>query len=173
MQSVKEQSGIVSDVWCLSDHEAGEERGKIMNNNMKIEFLSRLENESFVRTSVVAFLMPLNLSVDILMELKTMLAEAVVNAMIHGYEDEEGMITLKVSYDEEWIQMEVFDEGCGIDDIEQAMQPLYTSKQHLERSGMGMTIMKTFADEFHVTSHKGSGTTVMIRKRYLDGTEAQ
>lgn len=140
-------------------------------NEMNLTFLSRLENESFARTSVVAFLMPLNLSLDALMEIKTMLAEAVVNTMIHGYEDQVGTICLHVRYDQEWIQMEVRDEGCGIADIAQAMQPMYTSKEHLERSGMGMTIMKTFADDFHVTSQKGCGTTVMIKKRIVNGNE--
>ncbi|MGX8851392.1 anti-sigma F factor [Amedibacillus sp. YH-ame10] len=138
-------------------------------NEMKLEFLSKLENESFARTSVVAFLMPLNLPMDCVMELKTMLAEAVVNAMIHGYEKEEGMVKLHVFYDEECIHMEVRDEGCGIEDIEQVMEPMYTSKAHLERSGMGMTIMQAFADQFHVTSQKGSGTLVEITKRIPNG----
>lgn len=140
-------------------------------NKMKVEFDSRLENESFARTSVVAFLMPLNLSVDALMEVKTMLAEAVVNAMIHGYEDRIGNITLSVQYDEDEIYMEVQDEGCGIEDIEQAMQPLYTSKEHLERSGMGLTIMQTFADDFKITSSKGKGTQVVIKKKIHHGTD--
>ena len=142
-------------------------------NKMKLEFLSRLENEAFARTSVVAFLMPLNLSMDLLMELKTILAEAIVNAMIHGYEKEEGMVELYVAYDQEKIDMEIVDHGCGIDDLKKAMQPLYTSKEHLERSGMGMTIMQTFADEFHITSEKGNGTKVTIKKMIPNGNTAQ
>lgn len=142
-------------------------------NEMKLEFLSKLENESFARTSVVAFLMPLNLHVEFLMEIKTSLAEAVVNAMIHGYEKEEGWIQVQVSYDEEWICMDIHDDGCGIVDIEKAMQPLYTSKEHLERSGMGMTIMQTFSDEFRVTSQCDTGTTVRIRKKITDGRESE
>lgn len=139
---------------------------------MKMQFLSKLENEAFARTSAVAFLMPLNLHMDTVMEIKTMLAEAVVNAMIHGYEgNEEGWIDLQVSYDEEAVYMVIHDDGCGIDDLQQAMQPLYTSKEHLERSGMGMTIMETFADEFHVTSQKGEGTTVTIKKNIPNGTD--
>lgn len=139
---------------------------------MKMQFDSKLENEAFARTSAVAFLMPLNLHMDTVMEIKTMLAEAVVNAMIHGYEqDEEGCITLQICYDTETIQIEVHDDGCGIDDLTLAMQPLYTSKEHLERSGMGMTIMQTFADDFHVTSQKGKGTTVTITKNIPHGTE--
>ena len=138
-------------------------------NEMKLQFLSKLENESFARTSVVAFLMPLNLPVEFLMEIKTSLAEAVVNAMIHGYEKSEGWISICVSYDEEWIAMDIHDDGCGIEDIEQAMQPLYTSKEHQERSGMGMTIMQTFSDEFRITSQPSAGTTVRIRKKIDDG----
>ena len=134
-------------------------------NEMKLEFLSVLENETFCRTSVVAFLMPLNLSMDTLMELKTILAEAVVNAMIHGYETLEGYIKVHVAYDDTEICIEIRDEGCGIEDLDKAMEPLYTSKEHLERSGMGMTIMKTFADEFQITSQVGQGTCVTIRKK--------
>lgn len=141
-------------------------------NNMNLRFVSRLENEAFARTSVVAFLMPLNLPMDAVMEIKTMLAEAVVNAMIHGYENnEEGIIEVNVTYDEEDINIVVKDEGCGIDNLELAMQPLYTSKEHLERSGMGMTIMQTFADDFHIASEKGKGTCVTIKKRMYHGTE--
>lgn len=135
-------------------------------NKMTLECLAHLENEAFIRTSAIAFLMPLNLSMEDCMEIKTMLAEAVVNAMIHGYEgNHEGIVRVHVSYDENQIEIIVADEGCGIDDVSQAMQPLFTSKQHLERSGMGMTIMQTFADDFHITSEKGKGTVVTLRKR--------
>ena len=144
-----------------------------MNNEMSVEFVSRLENEAFLRTSAVAFLLPLNLHMDEIMEIKTLLAEAVVNAMIHGYEGrEDGRIRVSIAYDESDIHMIIEDEGSGIDDIQLAMQPLYTSKQHLERSGMGMTIMQTFADDFHVISEKGKGTTVTIVKHLHHGTEA-
>ena len=127
-------------------------------NEMKLSFLSRLENEAFARTSVVAFLMPLNLTQEALMEVKTMLAEAVVNAMIHGYENTIGTISVSVAYDDTCIYMKVEDQGCGIEDIEQAMKPLYTSKEHLERSGMGMTIMQAFSDELQVLSKPHGGT---------------
>lgn len=134
---------------------------------MTLKFLSRLENEAFARTSIVAFLMPLNPSVEEVMEIKTIIAEAVVNAMIHGYDGhDDGWISVSVSYDEEQnVQIVVSDEGCGIEDIDLAMQPLYTTKEHLERSGMGMTIMNTFADDFHVDSRMGNGCKVTIRKQ--------
>lgn len=136
-------------------------------NEMTLTFKSRLENEAFARTSAVAFLMPLNPSVDEVMEIKTMIAEAVVNCMIHGYEgNEEGIITLHIEYDvEHCVSISIQDNGCGIEDIDLAMQPLYTTKEHLERSGMGLTIMSTFADDFHIASTPGSGTLVNITKK--------
>lgn len=140
-------------------------------NTMHLNFCSKLENESFARTSVIAFLMPLNLSMEAVMEIKTVLAEAVVNAMIHGYEESEGIIYVDVSYDTSSITIIVKDDGKGIEDIEQALQPLYTSKELLERSGMGMTIMQTFADEFKIESNKGQGTKVTILKNIQHGNE--
>lgn len=136
-------------------------------NEMTLCFMSRLENEAFARTSAVAFLMPLNPNVEEVMEIKTMIAEAVVNAMIHGYDgNKDGLITMKIRYDEQrCIEISVSDDGVGIDDIDLAMQPLYTTKEHLERSGMGMTIMNTFADSFEVVSKVGEGCCVSIRKQ--------
>lgn len=141
-------------------------------NKMKLEFDSRLENEAFARTSTVAFLMPLDLCMEDIMEIKTILAEAIVNAMIHGYDSkEEGTILLEVSYDESYIYIHVKDDGCGIEDIEKAMQPMYTSKEYMERSGMGMTIMKTFADEFQITSEVGKGCDLHIKKKICHGKQ--
>lgn len=142
-------------------------------NSMTLRFDNRLENEAFARTSVVAFLMPLNLHMEDLMEIKTIMAEAVVNAMIHGYEGKAGEIEVHATYDETMIHMEIVDQGCGIDNIEEAMQPMFTSKAHLERSGMGMTIMQSFADEFQIISEKGKGTTVRIIKKIAHGNKAE
>lgn len=138
-----------------------------------MRFLSRLENEPFARTSIIAFLMPLNPSVEEVMEVKTMIAEAVTNAMIHGYDGRvDGWVDIHVAYDENHtIEISVKDEGCGIDDLDLAMQPLYTTKGHLERSGMGMTIMNTFADDFHVESSVGKGCIVRLRKTLHGQTE--
>ena len=140
---------------------------------MTLRFLSNPVNEPFARTSIVAFLMPLNPSVEEIMEIKTMIAEAVTNAMIHGYEGhEDGWIEIKAVYDEAGIlDLTIKDEGCGIEDIERAMQPLYTSKAYLERSGMGMTIMETFADDFKVNSSEGNGCIVQMRKQLHGQTE--
>ncbi|MCI8539961.1 MAG: anti-sigma F factor [Erysipelotrichaceae bacterium] len=136
-------------------------------NEMKLSFLSKAENEPFARTALIAFLMPLNPNVEEIMELKTMIAEALTNAMIHGYEGrEDGIVEVSVRYDAQaMVEIIVKDCGCGIADVALAMQPLYTSKAYLERSGMGMTIMSTFADEFHVESSAGNGCVVHLRKQ--------
>lgn len=136
-------------------------------NRMTLSFDAKLENEAFARTSAVAFLMPLNPTVDEIMEIKTILAEAVVNSMIHGYQGrEEGQVRVSVSYDETHrVTIEVQDSGVGIEDITLARQPLYTTRADLERSGMGMTIMESFSDEFEICSHPGEGTTVRLVKQ--------
>ena len=136
-------------------------------NRMTLSFDAKLENEAFARTSAVAFLMPLNPTVDEIMEIKTILAEAVVNCMIHGYQGrEEGQVRVSVSYDETHrVTIEVQDSGGGIEDITLARQPLYTTRADLERSGMGMTIMESFSDEFEICSHPGEGTTVRLVKQ--------
>ena len=136
-------------------------------NRMTLSFDAKLENEAFARTSAVAFLMPLNPTVDEIMEIKTILAEAVVNSMIHGYQGrEEGQVRVSVSYDETHrVTIEVQDTGIGIEDITLARQPLYTTRADLERSGMGMTIMESFSDEFEICSHPGEGTTVRLVKQ--------
>lgn len=142
-------------------------------NEMKMQFLSRVENEPFARTSIVAFLMPLNPSMEEVMEIKTMIAEAVTNAIIHGYDGkDDGWVEICVRYDQNhMIDIVVKDEGCGIADLSLAMQPLYTTKAHLERSGMGMTIMSTFADDFHVDSSVNKGCVVHLRKQLHEQTE--
>ncbi len=138
-------------------------------NRMTLSFDAKLENEAFARTSAVAFLMPLNPTVDEIMEIKTILAEAVVNCMIHGYQGrEEGQVRVSVSYDETHrVMIEVQDSGVGIEDITLARQPLYTTRADLERSGMGMTIMESFSDEFEICSHPGEGTTVRLPAPWL------
>ncbi|MFQ7714883.1 MAG: ATP-binding protein [Agathobacter rectalis] len=120
-------------------------------NTMKLEFVSRLENEAFARTSA-AFLMPLNLIWKRLWKSRRCW-QSVVNTMIHGYESREnGTIVLQISYDEEFIHMTVQDEAAALC-LQLAMRPLYTVKAY-GRSGMGMTIMQTFADDFHIESEK-------------------
>lgn len=136
-------------------------------NTMKIEFKAEIFNEAFARTAGVAFLMPYHPTVDEVMEIKTILAEAIVNSIIHGYgEQPDGTIVLTMSVsDERLVTIIVEDEGVGIEDVELARQPMYTTRQDLERSGMGMTIMETFSDEFTVESAPQRGTRVTCVKK--------
>lgn len=136
------------------------------NNFMKLQFASRSENEAFARVTVAAFFSQLDPTLDELTEVKTVVSEAVTNAIIHGYDnDPDGIITIIAEIHGETITISVEDEGAGIDDLDQALQPLYTSKPELERSGMGFTIMENFMDQLDVRSRVGHGTTVMMTKR--------
>lgn len=136
-------------------------------NKMTLTFLSRIENESFARTSAIAFLMPLQLTTQEAMEIKTMIAEGVVNAIIHAYEGKnDKLIHLEIGYDRNrLVTIIISDNGVGIEDISLAMQPMYTSKNELERSGMGMSIMSTFADSFDCFSKVNYGTKLVIQKQ--------
>lgn len=136
-------------------------------NKVTLKFKSRMENESFARISACAFLSPLNPTFEELMEIKTIVSEAVTNAIIHGYDSNPNkMIKLEIAYDiNNCITMIISDTGNGIENIEQAMEPLYTTKSKEERSGMGMTIMQTFSDSFDVISCLKEGTSVVIQKQ--------
>lgn len=136
-------------------------------NKMILQFKSRIENESFARMSAVSFLLPLNPSVEEITEIKTIVSEAVTNAIIHGYENEPNqMVVLEIAYEVHGcVTILVHDTGKGIEDLELALEPLYTTKNDQERSGMGMTIMQTFSDSFNLYSKKGEGTTVVIQKQ--------
>jgi len=125
---------------------------------------SRSQNEAFARVAAAAFAAPLDPLLDELTDLKTAVSEAVTNAVIHGYENKEGYVFITFRSFGDEIYVSITDEGIGIDDVEQAMLPLYTSKPELERSGMGFTVMKAFMDEVNVTSVPGSGTTVEMKK---------
>lgn len=139
---------------------------RMSNNKMKLQFSSRSENESFARATVAAFASQLDPTVGELTDLKTVVSEAVTNAIIHGYEENpDGLITITAEIDGDVVTVTVQDDGVGIDDLEQARQPLYTTKPELERSGMGFTIMENFMDEVQVTSVKGKGTIVKMTKR--------
>lgn len=138
-------------------------------NKMSCRFKSCLENESFARAAAMAFLLPLNPSIDEMMEIKTIISEAVSNAILHGYEGrEDEMIKLEIGYEQNGlVTMIISDKGIGIDDVSLALQPLYTTKQAMERSGMGMTIMQSFSDSFDVISKVKEGTTLVIQKQLI------
>ncbi len=133
-------------------------------NMMELNFLSKSQNESFARTVVAAFAAQLDPTIEEIADIKTAVSEAVTNCIIHGYENKIGIITIKAFISGNKITIEVIDEGKGIDDIEKAMQPLFTSRLEEERAGMGFTVMQTFMDELEVESTPGKGTLVRMTK---------
>ena len=136
----------------------------VYKNEMKLEFLSESNNESFARISVAAFAAQLDPNVEELADIKTAVSEAVTNSIIHGYEEKEGIIKIECRIFENSIEIEISDTGKGIEDIEKAREPLYTSKPDMERSGMGFTIMESFMDELEIKSVLGVGTKVTMKK---------
>ncbi|EIJ78745.1 anti-sigma F factor [Bacillus methanolicus PB1] len=136
-----------------------------MKNEMHLQFSALSQNESFARVAVAAFIAQLDPTMDELTEIKTVVSEAVTNAIIHGYEnDPKGIVYISVFIEDRIVEMTIKDEGVGIKDIEEARQPLFTTKPELERSGMGFTIMENFMDEVEVHSQPGSGTEIRLRK---------
>ncbi|MGB9813842.1 MAG: anti-sigma F factor [Thermovenabulum sp.] len=134
-------------------------------NEMTIDFLSKSQNESFARVVVAAFASQLDPTLDEIADIKTAVSEAVTNSIIHGYEDKVGIIRIKAVLYEDGIEIWVQDWGKGIEDVELAKQPLWTSKPELDRSGMGFTIMENFMDSLEVVSKLGEGTTVKMYKK--------
>ena len=133
-------------------------------NKMRLEFLSRSDNERFARTVAAAFMLELDPTVEQLSEVKTAISEAVTNAVIHGYDGSEGIIVLEGMLDKSTVKFSVIDYGMGIKDIEKAREPLYSGKPEMERSGMGFTIMEAFMDSIEVESAPGKGTRVTMTK---------
>lgn len=133
-------------------------------NSMEISFKSKSENEAFARVVVAAFASQLDPTINELADIKTAVSEAVTNAIIHGYNDEGKDVVIKSEIDGNTIMISVEDSGVGIDDIDLATQPLYTSKPELERSGMGFTVMESFMDQINVDSQNGIGTKVTMVK---------
>lgn len=138
---------------------------KMLNNSMELTFESKSENESFARVTVAAFCTRLDPTVEEISDIKTAVSEAVTNCVVHGYEGKEGMIKISCSTVGNEVNIMIHDDGMGIEDIDKAMEPLYTSKPELERSGMGFSFMEAFMDELKVESSKGKGTTVIMKKR--------
>jgi len=144
-----------------------------MNKNKAVLTIeSRSQNESLARVAVTAFIAPLDPTLEVASDVKTAVSEAVTNAIIHGYEgdekgDEAGEIKIAMSLTDGELLIEVSDQGVGIADVEQAMEPLFTTKPELERSGMGFSVMESFTDSINVLSTLGSGTTVTMTKKIL------
>ena len=135
-----------------------------MENIMCLEFINNSENEGFARMVATAFITPLNPTLEEIVEIKTAISEAVTNAIIHGYEDNVGMVRMEGKISGKVIEYTISDRGCGISDVKKAREPLYTGKPELERSGMGFSIMESFMDSIEVSSSVGMGTTVRLTK---------
>ncbi len=135
------------------------------NNQIRISFLSRSANEGFARIAVAAFAAQLDPTVEEISEIKTAVSEAVTNAIVHGYADRLGTINISgMLYPDGKLVLKIKDRGRGIEDIAQAMEPLFTTGNAEERSGMGFTVMEAFMDKVKVASKAGMGTTVTLTK---------
>ena len=135
------------------------------DNEMKLEFLSKSNNEAFARITVAAFVSQLDPTIEELADIKTAVSEAVTNSIVHGYEDKTGIVKIVAKIKDNEISIEISDNGKGIEDIEQAKQPLYTTRPNLERSGMGFTIMESFMDEIEIESVVGLGTKITMKNK--------
>ncbi len=141
---------------------------KKYKNKMQLEILSKSNNEAFARITVAAFAAQLDPTIEEISDIKTAVSEAVTNSIIHGYENKEGVIKINAYIYDNTLRIEISDQGKGIEDIEIAKQPLYTTKPELERSGMGFTIMDNFMDSLKVESVLGMGTKVTMEKKIKD-----
>ncbi|CAG9610912.1 MULTISPECIES: anti-sigma F factor [Bacillus] len=136
-----------------------------MRNEMNLQFSALSQNESFARVTVAAFIAQLDPTMEELTEVKTVVSEAVTNAIIHGYEGHaDGIVYITVILEDDMVKLTIRDEGIGILDLDEARQPLFTTKPELERSGMGFTIMENFMDEVEVISNESFGTTIHLTK---------
>lgn len=164
-----------------------------MRNEMSLEFDAVSDNESFARVAVAAFASHLNPTLEEIADIKTAVSEAVTNAIIHGYENfygrgrhgekrpagqplHPGKVRIRCALEDDLLQIEVEDQGKGIEDVEKAMEPLFTTRPELERSGMGFAFMEAFMDDLEVESSPGKGTKVLMKKRlgsgsWIDGEE--
>lgn len=137
-------------------------------NEMKLTFKSRSANESFARTAVAAFVATLDPTVDELTDIKTAVSEAVTNSIVHGYRESIENIYINASiYPEGTVVIRIKDNGCGIENIEQAMEPMYTSCNSGERAGLGFAVMQSLCDKVRVASRVGKGTTVTLTRKIL------
>ena len=147
---------------------------KGLHNEMEMTFAAISSNEAFARVAVAAFVSPLNPTLEEISDIKTAVSEAVTNAIIHGYDEEYqkavpairgNKVKLSCLLEGDVLHVEVRDEGKGIENIKQAMEPLFTTKPQLDRSGMGFAFMEAFMDDLEVISRPGFGTTVLMKKK--------
>lgn len=136
-----------------------------MKNEMTLTFSAVSDNEAFARNAVAAFCVGLDPTIDQLNDIKTAVSEAVTNSIVHAYPDGgENFVTVKTTVDNNTVHIVVSDEGVGIDDVDKAMQPFYTTKPEQERSGMGFTVMESFMDELSVERNTPTGTVIRMSK---------
>lgn len=139
------------------------------HNEMEVHFLSVPENEAFARVVIAAFAVQLSPTMSEIADVKTAVSEAVTNAIVHGYEGTRGTVTMRAMIDGAVLSIDVSDRGKGISNVQQAMEPFFTTHPEQERSGMGFAVMQTFMDEVDVHSVPGSGTSVRMRKHIRSG----
>lgn len=140
-------------------------------NSMELIFDSKSINEGFARVAVAAFLTQLNPTLEEVSDVKTAVSEAVTNAIIHGYENEADSIWIRAHIEGQAFYIEIEDRGKGIEDVEKAMEPLFTTRPEADRSGMGFSFMEAFMDELRVESEPGKGTIVRMKKIVGKGRE--
>lgn len=133
-------------------------------NEMKLEFVGRASNVAFARISVASFVAQLDPTIEEMSDIKTAVSEAVTNSIVHGYEEKDGIVVIFCGLTENEIHIEIEDYGKGIEDIEKAREPLYTSKPEEERAGMGFTIMENFMEDLKVISNLNQGTKISFKK---------
>lgn len=137
-------------------------------NSFDMKIKARSENEAFARQVVSSFAIGMNPTIDELEDIKTVVSEAVTNSIVHGYNnDSDKIIDIRASLDSDSMEIIIEDHGVGIDDIDKAVEPFFTTKPEEERSGMGFTLMKSFMDEFELTSKLGEGTKVRMVKHFI------
>jgi len=143
-----------------------------VKNEMKISFKSISENEGFARTAVCAFAAVLDPNIEEISDIRTAVSEAVTNCIVHGYRDTEGIVELTVKIlESNELYIRIKDKGCGIPDVRQAMEPLFTTASCEERAGLGFAVMESFMDSLKVTSTVGRGTVVIMRKKIGSSNE--
>ncbi len=141
-------------------------------NHMQVSFDAKSVNEGLARMVVTAFMTEMNPTLEQIADVKTAVSEAVTNAIIHGYEDEDKLVELSCERNGQQLVVTVEDHGVGIANLQEAMQPFYTTKPQLERSGMGFSFMEAFLDKIEVRSNMGKGTKVVMWK-YIEREKNQ
>lgn len=140
-------------------------------NRIKIEFDAVSENEAFARVCIAAFVTRLDPTLEEINDVKTAVSEAVTNSIIHGYGEKGGVVIMEACLEENELEIKITDFGRGIEDVAQAMMPMFTTGEDKERSGMGFTFMEVFMNELYVESNPGEGTTVVMKKRFNEPQE--